>query len=93
LRNHQLFDVHFRRQYSIDPYIVDFCAPSIRLVIEVDGGQHASQTEDDDARTKYLEDKGFHVLRFWTVDIFTRIDSAKQVICEYIENHVDKGEN
>ena len=90
LRNHQILDVHFRRQYPIDPYIVDFCAPSLRLVIEVDGSQHATHTEQDALRTKFLEGEGFHILRFWTVDIFTKIDSVKQVVFEYVNSHCEK---
>ncbi len=90
LRNHQLLDVHFRRQYPIDPYIVDFCAPALHLVIEVDGSHHANQSDYDSKRTKYLVEKGYHVLRFWTADIFTKVDSVLRVIYDHVENHLEK---
>ncbi len=56
----------FRRQHSIGPYIVDFCCPAKWLVIEIDGSVHddESQKEYDDERTKYLNVRGFRVIRF-----------------------------
>jgi very-short-patch-repair endonuclease len=47
LRAHQANGVHFRRQHAIGPYIVDFCAPRKKLIIEVDGGQHLEYEEYD----------------------------------------------
>jgi very-short-patch-repair endonuclease len=44
LRDRQVFGVKFRRQYPIGSYIVDFCCPTLRLIVELDGGQHAEQT-------------------------------------------------
>ena len=59
LRNRQMGGYKFRRQHSFPPYIVDFVCMEKRLVIELDGGQHASTTEADERRTKFLEQKGF----------------------------------
>ena len=65
LRNHQLNNVGFRRQHAIGNYIVDFCAPRRKLIIELDGGQHLEQEEYDAERTEFLESRGYKVLRFW----------------------------
>jgi len=58
LRAHQVNGVQFRRQHAIGNYIVDFCAPRRKLIIEVDGSQHLDQSKYDAERTKYLESKG-----------------------------------
>jgi very-short-patch-repair endonuclease len=64
LRRRQFGGLNFRRQVPIDPYIVDFACLSIRLVIELDGGQHAVHAERDAERTAWLESQGYRVLRF-----------------------------
>ena len=63
LRRHQLA-VQFRRQYPIGPYVVDFCCVERIVVIELDGGQHEDQRARDEARTQWLPEHGFRVLRF-----------------------------
>jgi len=65
LRAHQLQDVHFRRQHAIGKYIVDFCAPRHKLIIELDGSQHhLDREEHDQERTSFLTTKGYRVIRF-----------------------------
>ena len=59
----------FRRQVPIGPYVVDFFCPDGELVVELDGGQHAADTERDDKRTRWLESEGYRVLRFWNNDV------------------------
>ncbi len=56
----------FRRQHRIGPYFVDFCWVKQRLVIELDGSQHAEQDEEgkDAARTAFLSERGYRVMRF-----------------------------
>jgi very-short-patch-repair endonuclease len=76
LRAHQMNDIHFRRQHAIGPYVVDFCAPRGKLIIEVDGGQHLDQMEYDGDRTAYLESLGFRVIRFWNHEVLTDIDAV-----------------
>jgi very-short-patch-repair endonuclease len=62
-------DTHFRRQVRIGRYIADFACHSARIVVEVDGGQHAVRTEADMERTKVLEANGHRVKRFWNNDV------------------------
>jgi very-short-patch-repair endonuclease len=76
LRNRQLEGLKFRRQYVIGSFIADFCCEEHRLIIELDGGQHADQVEKDRLRTIELEDMKYHVLRFWNFEIFTSMDGV-----------------
>jgi len=71
----------FRRQAVIGPYIADFAWLSARLVIELDGGQHAEETRaHDEARDRWLGERGFHVLRFWNAEITESLDAVVEVI-------------
>jgi very-short-patch-repair endonuclease len=85
LRNRQIAGVKFRRQVPIQGYVVDFAALSAHLVIELDGGQHSDRTEYDENRTKALEAAGFHVLRFWNLDILHHLDGVLHVIDETLK--------
>jgi very-short-patch-repair endonuclease len=65
LQNRKLGGWKFRRQVAIDSFIVDFCCIATRLIVELDGEQHADAKKHyDDARTRQLEARGFRVLRF-----------------------------
>ena len=64
LRRKQLGGFRFRCQHIIDPLIVDFYCPSIRVVIEVDGPIHKRHKSYDKVRTRWLEEKGYCVIRF-----------------------------
>ncbi|MBR6196594.1 MAG: endonuclease domain-containing protein [Bacteroidaceae bacterium] len=77
LRNKNL-GVKFLRQHIIGDYIVDFVCQETGLIIEVDGGYHSEpcQKEDDDTRTRYLESKGFKVIRFTNEEILFNIESV-----------------
>ncbi|MFN3462070.1 MAG: endonuclease domain-containing protein, partial [Oceanibaculum sp.] len=65
LRDRQVNGCKFRRQQPIGPYVVDFVAFAQKLVVELDGGQHAVDVKRDAVRTNYLQQCGFRVLRFW----------------------------
>jgi very-short-patch-repair endonuclease len=82
LRAHRMAGVQFRRQHAIGNYIVDFCSPRRKLVIELDGSQHLDQAEYDSERTKFLEAKGYRVLRFWNNDVMKNIDKVLTCIWE-----------
>jgi very-short-patch-repair endonuclease len=73
LRAHRMAGVQFRRQHAIGSYIVDFCSPRRKLVIELDGSQHLEQIEYDRRRTEYLESRGYRVLRFWNNEVLKNI--------------------
>jgi very-short-patch-repair endonuclease len=80
LRAHRMGDVHFRNQHAIGNYIVDFCTPRKKLIIELDGSQHLEQREYDEVRTKYFEAKGYRVLRFWNNDVMNNMDAVLELI-------------
>ncbi len=71
LRNRKLGGFKFRRQVPIDRYFADFACLEAKIVVELDGGQHAERTEYDAARTAVLEHCGFLVLRFWNHHVLT----------------------
>jgi very-short-patch-repair endonuclease len=64
LRGNKVAGVSFRRQHAIGPYVVDFCSPRQKLIIEFDGDLHGVQREYDAQRTAFLESQGYNVVRF-----------------------------
>jgi len=86
LRAGQLEGVHFRRQFSIGPFFADFCAPKEFLIIELDGAQHLDNVAPDQQRTKYLEDLGYRVARFWDEDAFAHTDEVVQQISNFLND-------
>ena len=72
-----------QRQVPIDRYVVDFLCVDAHLVIEVDGGQHA--TADETNRTRTLEAMGYLVLRFWNNDVRENIDGVLETILNVLD--------
>ncbi len=79
LRDRRLQTVKFRRQAPIGFYIADFLCVQHRLVVEVDGSQHA-QSSRDAARDAWLQREGYRVLRFWNHDVLTARESVLATI-------------
>jgi very-short-patch-repair endonuclease len=86
LRAHRLEGIHFRNQHAIGSYIVDFCAPRKKLIIELDGSQHLEQVEYDAERTRYLESKGYKVIRFWNHAVMKDIVGVIRAIMQGMES-------
>ena len=81
LRNRKLDGHKFRRQVPIDTYVVDFCCIAERLIVELDGEQHADARKDyDDSRAKDLQGRGFRVLRFWNSEVLQESEGVIQEI-------------
>ena len=80
LRSKQMKGLKFRRQQTIDDIIVDFVNLDKRIVIEVDGGQHAIEKDKDKERDEKLKEKGFTVLRFWNNDVINNTDEVLERI-------------
>lgn len=76
----RLADAKFRRQVLVGPYVADFVCVAARLVVELDGGQHAERTEADAARTRYLEERGYRVLRFWNNEVTANFEGVVRAI-------------
>ena len=82
LKNKQLEGFKFRRQQIIGRYIVDFVNFERKLVIELDGSQHAVEKEKDWKRDHWLQAQGFEVLRYWNNEVFENIEGVLEVIRE-----------
>ena len=80
LRLKQIDGLKFRRQCPIDKYVVDFVCLERRLIVELDGGQHIEEAQKDEVRTKWLQNQGFKVLRFWNHDVFKNIEGILEEI-------------
>ena len=84
LRAHR-FDGHkIKRQVPVGRYVVDFACLGRKLIIEVDGGQHAENPHDA-ARDAYLRAEGFRVLRFWNDDVLKNTQGVLEVILRELE--------
>jgi very-short-patch-repair endonuclease len=71
IRNRQLLNLKFRRQFPIDRYIADFVCLELKLIIELDGSQHIEQADYDERRRACLEQRGFRIMRFWNNDVLS----------------------
>jgi very-short-patch-repair endonuclease len=80
LRNRQVGDVKFRRQVWLVGYIADFYAADIKLVIEVDGDDHAVREAADQQRSRILQREGFRIIRFANADIMDNIEAVLEAI-------------
>lgn len=82
LRRVPIENTHFRRQATIGRYFADFACHEKRLVIEIDGGGHATeeQAAADATRTAYLRAQGYRVLRFWNHEVLNDIDAVMLAI-------------
>ena len=80
LRSRQVEGTKFRRQQPIEGYIVDFVSFEKRIIIELDGGQHAEEHKKDRIRDGILEENRFKILRFWNNEIFENLDGILETI-------------
>ncbi len=80
LRMKQMLGLKFRRQQPIDNYIVDFICFEKKLIIEVDGGQHSLQKDEDRERDMHLEKNGFKILRFWNNEVLENMEGVLEKI-------------
>src|SRR6266849_837434 len=82
LRNRRLAQWKFRRQHSIDRYVVDFVALDGKLIVEVDGVTHAEPSEQarDKARSGVLEACGFHIVRVSNSDVYDNLEGVLEMI-------------
>jgi len=69
IRDRRIDGAKFRRQHPVGPYFADFACVSRKIVIEIDGEQHAYQLEADARRTTAMEQLGWRVVRFWANEV------------------------
>ncbi|MDP3741463.1 MAG: DUF559 domain-containing protein [bacterium] len=98
LRAHRFFGFQFKRQVQIGKYVVDFCCWKMKLIIELDGGQHNESSAEyyDHARDKFLRSEGYRVLRIWNNELDQNLEGALEKIRETVlplyQTHPSKGE-
>jgi very-short-patch-repair endonuclease len=80
LRDRRLGGLKFRRQVPIDRYIADFACAEARLVVELDGGQHADREKEDATRTRAIQACGWKVIRFWNNEVIENLDGVADTI-------------
>jgi very-short-patch-repair endonuclease len=84
LRAHRLTGCKFKRQVPIGSYVVDFASLERKLIVEVDGGQHADNAADQ-RRDAWLRANGYRVIRFWNHDVLRQTDSVLEEIVAAVE--------
>lgn len=88
LRAKRFYGYKFKRQMPIGPYIVDFACFRGRLIVELDGGQHADDVGYDDKRTKYLNARGWRVIRFWNNELRINEEAVLMRILERLTSEL-----
>ena len=78
IRNRQIAGYKFRRQATIGPFVVDFLCVEAMLIVELDGSQHSDEV--DASRTRFLEGRGYGVLRFWNNEVIENLDGVLAII-------------
>jgi len=86
LRGCQVKGRKFRRQHPFGDFILDFVCPEVKLVVEIDGGQHNGSAQDR-VRDRMLESAGFRVMRFWNNQVLNEIESVVEAIWLALEPH------
>ena len=82
LRGRRLGGLKFRRQEPIDQFIVDFCCRELKLVVGLDGSSHEDKLLADTARSQYLIDQGYRVLRVTNNDVMQELDAVARYIAK-----------
>ena len=85
LRGRRFEGLKFRRQVPIDRYFADFACLAVKLIVELDGGQHAEQVAYDEERSRVLSLCGWRVIRFGNNDVLENIDGVARAIFEEIK--------
>jgi len=80
VRDRRLGGYKFKRQMAIGSYIADFACVERKLIIELDGGQHADRKEYDEKRDAFLRSKGFRIIRVWNIDLLQNIDGVMEML-------------
>lgn len=87
LRDRRLSGFKFRRQPPLGPFIIDSCCLEAKLIVELDGGQHAAQRDADTQRTAFPEGRGYRVLSFWNNDVLANLGGVFERIAEALGPH------
>jgi very-short-patch-repair endonuclease len=86
LRARQVADTRFNSQFPVGPFTCDCVARTPKLIVEVDGGQHAEQERRDVSRSAYLESRGYRVIRFWNNEVLANTEGVIQAIAQVLDD-------
>ncbi|WP_319519405.1 endonuclease domain-containing protein [uncultured Martelella sp.] len=92
IRNRNLNGFKFTHQYPVGPYFADFACREKTLVVELDGAQHAENMKDAD-RTRYINNAGFSVIRFWNDEVLKERQDVLETIVAILENRLTEACN
>jgi len=87
LRSLQIDGHRFRRQVPFGPFIADFVCHDARLIIEIDGGQHERSSSAEAKRTRFIEDQGYRILRFWNNEVLSNLEGVCAMIARDLRRH------
>lgn len=88
LKGRKLGGHKFARQVPIGPYFADFCCRERRLVVELDGSQHA-ESDYDRRRDDFMCERGFSVLRMWSADVSRDLRGVGETILAAVEGRLE----
>jgi len=91
LRLKQLGGCKFGRQVPVAGYVANFVCLEMKLIVELDGGQHVERAVYDARRTRVLEAEGYRVLRYWNDDVLVRTTEVLEDISRALELAKDNG--
>ncbi len=84
LRSQQIKGYKFRRQVPIGCYLADFACHEARLIVEIDGGQHALSSPREAERNAFLQNEGYRIVRFWNNEVLANLDGVYATIAEQL---------
>ena len=84
VRGSQLGGFKFVRSFPIGHRVGDFACRSVKVVVEIDGGQHAEQVEADAERTREIEAFGYTIIRFWNNDVLANTDGVLEALLQHL---------
>jgi very-short-patch-repair endonuclease len=87
LRSSRMDGHRCRRQEPFGHYIADFVCHDARLIIEIDGGQHDRSSPDEAKRTRFLEDQGYRIRRFWNNEVLSNLEGVCATIARDLQRH------
>ena len=86
LRDRQIAGYRFRRQVPVAGFIADFACLEAKVIVELDGGQHAQHVGYDEQRDRLIEAQGFRILRFWDNQVFLETQAVLEQIMRALES-------
>jgi very-short-patch-repair endonuclease len=85
LRDRRFMGLKFRRQVPLERYIADFVCRELKLIVELDGGQHMERADYDQRRSQWLAQQGYTVLRFWNNQVLQEMEAVLEAMRLWVE--------